>query len=220
MKTSFILPILMFFIQIASFAQVSADSKNPFSDDSSNGAYIFGDTVVCDFVMNGAIKYGVNEIEGVNNYYWTAPEGVLIIEGQGTNSIMVQINENFTGGELKLTGVGSGKTVKLSMPMNLLPMKLQFSKSTSAVKINQELIFSVKDHGETFTWEMPKGAEIISGLGSSEIKVKFGKDFNGGNVTVYANNNCGLAVSNQFYVGLETARPADKENSVRELAQK
>lgn len=220
MKTLFILPILMFFIQIASFAQVSADSNNPLSDDSSNGAYIFGDTVVCDFVMNGAIKYGVNEIEGVNNYYWTAPEGVLIIEGQGTNSIMVQINENFTGGELKLIGSGSGKTVRLSMPMNLLPLKPQFSKSTSAVMTNQKLIFSVEDHGETFTWDLPKGAEIVSGMGSSEITVKFGKEFKGGNVTVYANNNCGLAVSNQLYVGLESAMPSDLENSVKELAQK
>lgn len=166
MKTLFILPILMFFIQIASFSQVSADSNNPVSDENTVGVYIFGDTVVCDFVMNGALKYGVNEIEGVSNYYWTAPEGVSIIEGQGTNSIMVQINENFTGGELKLIGVGSGKTVKLSMPMNLLPVKPQFSKSTSAVKTNQQLIFSVKDHGETFTWDLPKGAEIVSGLGS------------------------------------------------------
>jgi hypothetical protein len=220
MKTLLALPILMFFIQIASFAQVSADSKNPLSDDNSIGAYIFGDTVVCDFVMNGALKYGVNEIEGVSNYYWTAPEGVSIIEGQGTNSIMVQINENFTGGELKLIGNGSGKTVRLSMPMNLLPLKPQFSKSTSAVMTNQKLIFSVEDHGETFTWDLPKGAEIVSGMGSSEITVKFGKEFKGGNVTVYANNNCGLAVSNQLYVGLESAMPSDLENSVKELAQK
>jgi hypothetical protein len=220
MKTLLTLPILMFFIQIASFAQVSADSKNPLFDDNSIDAYIFGDTVVCDFVMNGALKYGVNEIEGISNYYWTAPEGVSIIEGQGTNSIMVQINENFTGGELKLTGNGSGKTVRLSMPMNLLPVKPQFSKSTSAVMTNQKLIFSVEDHGETFTWDLPKGAEIVSGMGSSEITVKFGKEFKGGNVTVYANNNCGLAVSNQLYVGLESAMPVDKESNVKELAQK
>ena len=220
MKTLLTLPILMFFIQIASFAQVSADSKNPLSDENSIGAYIFGDTVVCDFVMNGALKYGVNEIEGISNYYWTAPEGVVIIEGQGTNSIMIQINENFKGGELKLIGNGPGKTVRLSMPMNLLPVKPQFSKSTSAVMTNQKLIFSVEDHGETFTWDLPKGAEIISGMGSSEITVKFGKEFKGGNVTVYANNNCGLAVSNHLYVGLESAMPVEKESNVKELAQK
>jgi len=220
MKTLFIIPICILFLQINSFAQVSACNENFSSADKDQiVSKISGQTVVCDFVMNGSEKYEVAPMPGINEYIWTVPEGVVIVEGQGSNSVQIQIDNNFTGGEIILNASGSGMKATLSKTINLLPNAPVFNNVKSFAQAGQTAVFSVEDNGETFTWEAPKGSEIISGQGTAEVKIQFGKNFSGGFVAVSANNNCGLSLMSQTFVSNLTSEPSNSNGIESILAQ-
>jgi hypothetical protein len=204
----------MLIIQINIFAQVSACSEKNVLDSK-----ISGESVVCSFVMNGAEKYEVEAIPGVSSYHWTVPTGVSIVEGQGTNVIYVQVDNNFNNGEISLHVSGTGISGKISKAINLQPDAPEFDLKKNTVLPNHTAIFSVEDKGETFTWEAPAGCEIISGQGSAEVKIQFGKNFKGGYVSVSANNDCGLGSMSKTFVSSTEKEAVEHEENTSILAQ-
>ncbi|MBL7112672.1 MAG: glycoside hydrolase family 16 protein [Bacteroidales bacterium] len=106
-----------------------------------------------------------------NKYNWTVPEGVTIVEGDGTSSIIVDwdCEEGSVGLEVET----DCDTVSISLPVMFQPREIS---GRQAVYQNESGIsFSVPPvSGGTYNWTVPGDAVISSGESDSEMTVNWG----------------------------------------------
>lgn len=196
MKNLNFLITILTFISLSVFGQKpnnSPLSTTTLNCNTSLTSNIEGKTLLCDTLTHEFAKYKIAKTSGVSYYNWELPQGMMIVSGQGTNSIMVSIDYSFSGGDITVSGttICGTTTYPRRMYVSIVPDAPTFVTYREVIRADEEYEFSVEDIGPlNYVWTVPYGAVIVNGEGSSRIKVKFSESFVGGDIEVYAESSC------------------------------
>lgn len=151
--------------------------------------------------------YTVPAVTGATSYNWIVPGGMSITNGSSTNSITVSIGSGVVTGYVKAQSVGTcgassytslavskiltpgtiiGEDVTCGVTLNTASINSQFTTITPQY-LNYK-VYSIAG-ADTYTWNVPTGASIISGQGTESIWVLFSNTFNSGSVSLVASNS-------------------------------
>jgi hypothetical protein len=163
---------------------------------------IQGLDVLCDSVMVGYVKYQVDTTSTLTGYTWSLPQGMMIVSGQGTHRIFVEIDYSFTNGYVSVIGHSPcGDTQPDSMYVDLVPQTPEFTVAPACGYVGLDDIFTVSgSQGVDFIWTPPYGAVILNGQGTSTVELKYSQSFTSGYLEVYAENACGASAIEQVFV--------------------
>ncbi len=167
---------------------------------------ITGSTSVCNGQQN--LTYAVNPVAGATRYDWTAP-GWTIVSGQGTTSIVVTAGSaNTTISVVAVNACGvTGPAQLKAVVTQVVPAKPGAITGEPLSCISKELTYSIAPvaNATGYTWAVPQGWSIISGQGTTAIKVKVGSAT--GEVTVAATNGCGTSAASSLAVTTTSENP-------------
>jgi alpha-tubulin suppressor-like RCC1 family protein len=150
---------------------------------------ISGNETVCS---GSTYAYSVSSVSGATGYTWTVPSGTTINNGQGSTSISITYGTN--SGIISVTAdnvCGNSSAQSLNITLNTVPTQPNVISGNEAVCTGTTFTYSVSSVSDatSYTWNVPSGAIINSGQGTTSILVTFGT--NSGNVSITAENNCG-----------------------------
>ncbi|MEJ8804401.1 ice-binding family protein [Pontibacter sp. H249] len=153
------------------------------------------------------IKYSIDPIAGASTYTWTVPAGWTITAGQGT--IEITVTAGAASGEVTVTAgnpCGTGSAQSLTVKPDTVPEQPAAITGTAAPCNGSVLEYSVTGVAALgYTWSLPTGWAIVSGQGTSTIKVR--PTNNAGTVAVVATNGCGAGAAAQLQVKPVSAVP-------------
>ena len=157
-------------------------------------------------------NFYVTNDAAATSYTWTVPANMSITSGQGTNSIIVSTSSSFVSGSVKVTannacGSSAQKTLTVYAKPSL-PGVISGSTIVCANDTGKIYTIAAVTGATTYTWTVPGGATIVSGQGTTSIKISYGTA--GGSVTVKASNVC--AVSNTRTLTVSMSCKSDLEN--------
>ena len=142
--------------------------------------------------------YNYNTEGGMNNYLWTISPGGSIISGEGTD--MVQVSWNSAGVEwiavdyTNQSGCTATSPTQLDVTINPLPDPAGNITGTPVLCAGiSGVVYSCAPINNTsyYVWQLPSGASIVSGDGTTTVTVDFSSGASSGNIIVYGNNLCG-----------------------------
>lgn len=173
-------------------------------------AAITGFTNVCPYVGTAEqLTYSIAAEPGASSYQWVIPPTVTLISGQGTTSITVTINSNFSTNlnrVIKVSAVSAcgSSTQRLlylqaqppSTPGPITASSLDVCASFNSGTLITYSIASVLG-ASSYVWTVPAGSIVVHpnapGVNDTTINVGFASSFAGGTITVQAVNNCGTS---------------------------
>ncbi|MFY8097051.1 MAG: putative Ig domain-containing protein [Flavobacterium sp.] len=167
--------------------------------------------------------YSVQSESGVT-YQWNVPNGMTIVSGQNSSTIVVSIeNQSITGSisvrSLSACGISNRRTLDIgTIPIinsingaTTLCGAAQATIGNNGTVLNNnplnQYTYSVTAiSGVTsYQWSVPNGSTIISGQGSNSIVVNFDlTTFETGLISVQGTNNCGNGVVKTLLVSSVT----------------
>jgi hypothetical protein len=158
---------------------------------------ISGPTDVCPFIGSTATFSVVNQVG--YTYYWTAPSGVNIVSGQGTNVVQLSVPVGFTSGMINVKmNNGCGYSNISTFNMTTVQQSIVVSPISgltnpcTIVGTNQTTPYSITPLvGVTYNWLVPVNMQIVSGQGTNSIQAKFLSGFSGGTASLVVTPNCG-----------------------------
>jgi len=186
----------------------------PYSVGNDNGADITinakpilppitGLSTVCS--NQTGVVYSV-AITANSTYLWTAPIGASL-QVNGNSAV---VNFGNASGNITVVETNAGACVSapsiLAVQVNASPQNnLTISGPVNACPQESGLVFKVTNNrvGAIYTWTVPVGATIMSGIGSAQITVSWANA--SGNVTVTETNSCGTGASNAYAVTTNAA---------------
>ena len=148
-------------------------------------------------------------------YIWAISAGGSINSGQGTNQVQVTWNSggaqtisvNYTNGN----GCSAASATVLNVTVTTVPDAAGSITGTSSVcGGTQGVAYSCPPiNGSTYTmWNLPAGASIASGAGTTSITVNYAANASSGDITVYGTNSCGNGPQSPPFHVTVTALPA------------
>jgi len=156
---------------------------------------ITGTGEVCPGTLN--VPYSVPPITNASGYTWTVPPGCTIVSGDNTPSITVNYSAGAMPGNVTVAGVNScGQGPSSSLPVSVLPYPGAAGPITGNNSVcagTSGVIYSVAPIPEatSYAWDLPPGASIVSGNGTTSIVVNFSTGAATGNFLVSGINSCG-----------------------------
>ncbi|RDC64679.1 ice-binding family protein [Adhaeribacter pallidiroseus] len=133
--------------------------------------------------------FNVNPVAGAETYTWTVPSNWQIRSGQNTASITVIIGTD--PGTISVSianscGVGGSVTTGNIVPVAIPAVPVITDKSGPC----SGLVYSINEIPgvSTYTWSVPEGFTILSGQGTTSIKVTADRLDRKGTIGVIANN--------------------------------
>ncbi len=141
------------------------------------------------------IVYAVDTVVGATGYNWSVPAGATIVSGIGTESITVNFSGSFTSGQVCVSASNACVTTLdrcenvNSIPNDAGNINGQFTNVCSSTQVYTTN--PVSGGATNYIWNVPVGASIVSGQGTTSITVDFGPSFSSGDICVEANNGCG-----------------------------
>lgn len=162
------------------------------------------------------VVYSIDPVKNAESYAWTVPDGSQIIGDADGNSITVRIGN--TSGYVKVTPVntkcGSGKPDSILVtvdspsddagPVSGDPIPCAGSTATYTV--------DPVNNADTYTWDVPEGATIVSPLPTgNSVQVQFGDTIGYVKVTP-SNSICGAGKADSVLVNV--TKPADDAASI------
>jgi hypothetical protein len=180
----------------------SADN-NPIIEHISNlSKKLEGSKLLCGINNNDFVMYKIDAEPGVIEYTWLLPPGMSMLTNRGSNQIYVEIDETFSGGTLSVIGkTNFGETAPTSIYVDIIPEEPEFVIYEKNIDEDKAYEFAVADiEGVKFIWKTPESAYITKGQGFANVKIKFGNNFNGGNIEVYAENSCGAGLVSRIFI--------------------
>ncbi|HNY01689.1 MAG TPA: T9SS type A sorting domain-containing protein, partial [Bacteroidales bacterium] len=144
---------------------------------------------------------------GMSNYVWTVSAGGTIVSGQGTSILNVTWNQQgiqtVTVNYTNAAGCSAATPTVYTVFVNTPPGAAGTITGTSTLcaGTNGVVYTTTPIVGATsYTWNVPSGAAIVSGQGSTSITVNFGVTAISGNVSVAGTNQCGNGLASNFAV--------------------
>jgi len=163
--------------------------------------------------------YSTATVSGASSYMWTVPTGMTITSGQGTTSIVVSIQDTFSGGDVGVAlnyGCGSSNLRKLPVGVAQTPNAITGSKALCGLgEITYDTAGNILDTSGgvayysvaavsgaiNYIWTVPAGATIISGQGTTRIGVSFDySTFSSGTISVQSQSTCGTSAKSNVIV--------------------
>jgi hypothetical protein len=151
---------------------------------------VTGNQSVC---AGDTVSYSIVEVAGGTIYSWSVIPPADSIIGNGTPQVTIIWGN--TSGEIQvLAGNNCGNNpvpAILPVSVNLPPTALNPIEGPDGACINAVATFTTPVAGspENYIWTVPADAVIASGQGTNTIDVTWGAT--AGDVTVFAQNNCG-----------------------------
>lgn len=147
---------------------------------------------------NTTKTYSVASVPNATTYNWTAPSNASIVSGQGTTSVTVSFNANFTSGQIKVNAQNcSGTSNNRQMMVYGAPTSATgFTGPETGVCGGTTKNYSVAANASatSYTWTVPAGA-TFTGQGTNSISVTFPGAFTSGNISVICSSNCGTSTA-------------------------
>ena len=162
---------------------------------------VSGATVgICPQVTS-QLTYSVSAQTGASSYTWTAPAGTTIVSGQGSNSIVLSVQDNFSVGQLSVTSnnqCGSSVVRVHSIRSTpLVPGTISGTTNNLCPNGVNNPTYSIAAVAgvSSYTWTAPTGTTISSGQGTTSITLNVSSSFVSGTLSVVATNACGSSTS-------------------------
>lgn len=140
--------------------------------------------------------YSIDPLPNTTHYVWTVPEGDTIVSGQGTTSITVN-HRNLNSGYIVVAASNACGQSPSITPTELFvrgtpsaPGPITGPSSGLCYATNQVYSIEPVEAATAYQWEVPSGATLVDGQGSTSITVNFGS-LSAGEISVYSINNCG-----------------------------
>jgi len=177
---------------VSSIRSLYIDRANP-----STPGLISGPTNACEYISpNGqTAQYSVSGIPG-NVYTWTIPPGALNFTGQGTNIISFKYPLGFTTGTISVfvtNGCGTSGARSLSIqtlnpaaPGVIDVIQLQ----TCPNRIYSYTVANMPSNASSLEWTIPADATLLSGQGTTSIRVSYPLTAINSKINVRAISNC------------------------------
>lgn len=168
-------------------------------------------TGVASVCPGSSENYSIPAIPNATTYNWTLPANASISSGAGTNAITVLFAPNAAPGNITVRGqnaCGNGGIAVLPVTIKPLPAAAGIITGSTLVCQNEKnVIYSVGAiaNATGYTWTIPSGATITSGLGTTQIIVDYDASANSGNVTVRGNNGCGSGTVSSITITVTAA---------------
>ncbi len=153
-------------------------------------------------------------IAATGNFLWTVPTGATINSGQGTNTITVTFNQNFTHTDTiyaaKMGACGAGPARKYIVRLNTVPPPTAIVGDEYNLCGQTHATFSIPAlSGVNYLWAVPAGATINSGQGTNAITVDFTNSSLTGMITLSIQNNCLQSFNRSKKVKLKPSTPGE-----------
>jgi hypothetical protein len=152
---------------------------------------------------------------GMTGYLWTTSPGGTITSGSGTSNIVVSwnsagaqsVNVNYTNENGCVAAVPAGKNVTVN------PIPGAAGTITGSAHVcagNNAVPYAVPaiSNATSYSWNLPAGATIATGAGTSSITVNFSLSAVSGNITVTGNNTCGNGATSPVFPVVIDLMPA------------
>ncbi len=144
--------------------------------------------------QNGVV-YSIAAVPTATSYTWSVPAGATIASGQGTNSITVNFTGSFIDGNISvLASTVCGSSTVTSLLVNgitVTPGTITGASIGDCRLESQVYSIAAVPGASSYTWVLPPRVSILSGQGTTSIRVKFDDDFVTGDLCVYTNTTCG-----------------------------
>lgn len=156
---------------------------------------IFGNTTICQGQM--AESFFINTVTDATDYNWSFPSGVFQNTGGTTNAITANFSTTATSGNISVTASNACGTSAASMKsITVSPLPTQATAITGSNTVCQGVsgvvyIANNLNNGLSYTWSLPNGANIVSGLNTKTITVNYDNTATSGSISVYGTNGCG-----------------------------
>jgi len=153
--------------------------------------------------------YSIAPVANAISYLWVAPANTVIISGQGTTSITLQVNAPFTTGSITVrsnSGCANSSTRSFALSSSR-PGTPGTITGTSRACPGNTFTYSVVPVANTasYNWTVPTGATISAGAGTNSIQVSFDAGFiSTGSISVTATNGCGTSAARTYSVARNT----------------
>lgn len=182
---------------------------------------ISGPIDACGYVGGATLAtYSVEEVIAATEYLWVLPMGMTIVNNNG-NSIDVEISDTYITSSMQVyalngCGVSEARSITVTKTNPSTPGLIKGSNSacmfmpTSNYPEGSIATYSVAEvSGSTYQWTVPAGLTILDQYslnGMNHIDVEYSPSFVSGNITVKAQNGCG--VSGNRSLALSKLRPS------------
>lgn len=144
------------------------------------------------------IAYTIPPVPNAAFYVWTVPDNVTIVSGQGTTTLIVDFELDFTSGDIVVAASNAcGQSPSIDPTFLTVSGTAEvpgpISGPTSNVCPGDQAVFSIANipSASGYEWTVPPTAQIVSGQNTTLITVSFQNGFNGGNICVSSTNTCG-----------------------------
>ncbi|MHA6279717.1 Ig-like domain-containing protein [Salinimicrobium sp. CAU 1759] len=160
------------------------------------------------------LMFSVSQDGRIDTYSWTVPSGWTITSGAGTNEITVTSGQLGNDGNIQFTGtsndcgsVSTSYAVSVKNPAPVINTEA-ISGEAKVCRNATGLTYTLPSiqYADNYVWSVPGNWNITSGQDTNTIIVSAGSD--DGNVTVYAENDCGQTSIVNFAVESIDAAPA------------
>lgn len=156
-------------------------------------ANIVGEQVAC---QNQQYTYTLPGGNSTLNYTWTITNGTLV-SGQGSEQIVVEWGDGFSGGfvEVSVNGGCGTSAALLEVQLSPQPTNTQILGNDQICEEDFAIYYTLNLSNSTYTysWFVPNGATIVSGQGTQFIEVDWG-DLLGGQICLDISNYCTTVV--------------------------
>ena len=157
------------------------------------------------------VVYTIAPVANATSYKWTVPTGGSITTGQGTTSATITFGNNSGSVSVAASnGCGTSGAQTLAVTIITVAPATPGPITGPAVVCGSQtgVVYSIAavSGATNYTWNVPAGATITAGQGTPSITVSYGST--GGNLTVTANNACGISAANILAITISSSVPA------------
>jgi trimeric autotransporter adhesin len=131
---------------------------------------ITGNDTVCPGASG--LVYSTAILPSATNYIWTVPSGANIVNGSGTDSIIVDFTTNAISGNITVYGnnfCGNGTSSVFPVVVNPLPVPT--ITGSSSVCLGTSATYTTQPGMIGYSWNVPTGGTIQSGGNTEQITV-------------------------------------------------
>ena len=192
-------------------------TNNCFSGAANNLAVTVIGTPAAAGPINGAsticsnaagVTYAIAGVAGATGYNWVVPAGAAVVNGQGSTNITVNWGTASTG-SVRVTPTNScfsGQANSLTVTVTGAPVPAGAISGASAVcsnDVGEAYVIAPVSGATGYNWNVPVGATVASGQGTTGITVNWGAA-SSGNVSVTPTNNCFSGVPSSLAVTISS----------------
>ncbi len=165
---------------------------------------ISGPASACPYIGTGSqVVYSIAPVANAASYTWTLPANMVLVNGQGTNSITVTFGAAFTASLLKVKAVANcassgDRSLSITATTSSTPGTITGpTNACSFINTANTATYTIRkvSNAQSYIWTVPVGASIVShpggaGLNDTIITVSFNNDFVSGTVITVQSAGC------------------------------